>query len=81
MPKTTRPISTIATEAGCHLNTVRNVLKMGNASPLYGPVIIAAALRIWEAWQQEQRERAASMMEAAKRQQLAAKNEMKRLAA
>ncbi len=81
MPKTKRPINTIAVEAGCHLNTVRNVLKLGKASPLYGPVIIAEALRIWEAWQDEQRESVVKIMEAGKRQQKAAAAALKRLAA
>lgn len=81
MPKTKRPISTIAVEAGCHHNTVRNVLKLGKPSPLYGDVIVAAAVRIWNEWQAEQRSTAAKLIAAAETQKKAANAMLKRLAA
>lgn len=81
MPKPTRPISTIAAEVGCHLNTVRNVLKLGKVSPLYGPAIIEAAVRIWGDWQKAQRASAKQLMEAGRRQQEEAAAQLRRLAA
>ncbi len=81
MPKTMRPINSVAEQVGCHLNTVRNVLKLGKASPLYGAEIVLAASMIWDNWVKQQLETQTAIAKAAEQTRAAAKKAIRQLAA